>query len=252
MKTNIGKRKENQDFAQAFLNTNDFLLALLCDGLGGHRGGDVASEMAVSHIGNAWKQTDFPNPSVTQIKQWLEERINTENQHILKAAGDFSDLEGMGTTLVGAVYFENHLIVCNVGDSRVYGYRDGQMTQLTEDHSFINELRHSGQFSEDDIQRHINKHALTRSLGVNEAIETDFYFYEIDDFSHLLLCSDGLSNVVSAEEMAIIFKENETDSEKISEQLIDRALDNDASDNTTVLVISHQGEETVFDEEDAE
>lgn len=224
-------------------------MALLCDGLGGHRGGDVASEMAVSHIGNAWKQTEFTDISPDIIEEWLDKSINEENQHILTAASDFRDLEGMGTTLVGAAYFADHLLLCNVGDSRIYGYRDGIMTQLTVDHSFINELRQSGQFNEEEIQLHINKHALTRSLGVNEEIKTDFYSFNQSDFTHLLLCSDGLSNVVSAEEMATIFEQNEGQADKISDLLIEKALFNDASDNTTVIVICHQANDEWVEED---
>lgn len=206
--------------------------------------------MAVSHIGNSWKQTDFSEPSPDIIRKWLKENINRENEHILSAASHFSDLEGMGTTIVCAAYFNGEILLCNVGDSRIYGYRQGTMTQLTEDHSFINELRRSGQFREEDIELHINKHALTRSLGVNEEIKADFHLLKVADYTHLLLCSDGLSNVVSSEEIAMIFSENENDAEMISQKLVDKALANQGTDNITVAVIDHHSESRT-EEDDA-
>jgi len=241
LKTNQGKRKDNQDYAEVFFNQQNVLLGVLCDGLGGHQAGDIASEMAVSQIGNAWEQTEFKMTDIYIIQNWLNERINQENQRIFDAASRYSDLSGMGTTLVACVILEEQILFANVGDSRAYIYKDEQMQLITEDHSFVSELQRRGELTDAEAMNHVNRNALTRSLGVDSNVKVDF-FKELKNSAELvLLNSDGLSNVVGPEAMIQILKQNKTLSEK-ADMLIETAIKNDASDNITVNLIDVHSE----------
>ena len=236
LKTNRGKRKNNQDYTQTFINESNLLLAVLCDGLGGHQAGDIASEMAVSQIGNAWEKTTYTETDTYVVQQWLNKRINAENTRIFEASSTYSDLEGMGTTLVACVVLEKQLLFANIGDSRAYTYSDGKMQLITEDHSFVSELQRRGELTDLEAINHFNKNALTRSLGVDGRVDVDFFKEEKDSAEIVLLNSDGLSNAISEEDMVDIFKENVSLDQK-AEKLIQTAIDHEASDNITVNLI---------------
>lgn len=241
LKTNRGKRKDNQDYTGTFFNQSNVLLAILCDGLGGHQAGDIASEMAVSQIGNAWEKTDFSDSDLYMIQKWLQDKINEENTRIFEAASKFSDLEGMGTTLVAAAVLDRHILFANIGDSRAYVYKDASVDLVTEDHSFVSELKRQGGLTDAEAENHHIKNALTRSLGVKGQVDVDFFRLERQTVQNVLLNSDGLSNSVSEESMAEILSASDSLEEK-AEQLIEAALQNDASDNITVNVIDVQTE----------
>lgn len=236
IKTDQGKRKNNQDFTGTFFNQENVLLAILCDGLGGHQAGDIASEMAVSQIGNAWEQTEFSGTDLYLIQKWLQDKISDENTRITEAASRYSDLEGMGTTLVAVVLLDRYVIFANIGDSRAYVFKDETVRLVTEDHSFVSELKRQGGLTEDQAKNHLIKNALTRSLGVQGPIEVDFFREDRNKIDYILLNSDGLSNVVSEDLMRNIFNRENSTEEKANE-LIEAALTNDASDNITVNII---------------
>lgn len=236
VKTNQGKRKDNQDYTQTFFNESNLLLAVLCDGLGGHQAGDIASEMAVSQIGNAWEGTDFTETDTYIVQQWLNKKINDENTRIFEAASTYSDLEGMGTTLVACVVLEQQLLFANVGDSRAYTYFEGDIQLVTEDHSFVSELQRKGELTDLEAINHFNKNALTRSLGVEGKVDVDFFKESKNSTDIVLLNSDGLSNVISEEHMVEILKQPTTLDQK-AENLIETAIKHDASDNITVNLI---------------
>lgn len=237
LKTHQGKRKDNQDYTGVFFNQSGLLLAVLCDGLGGHQAGDIASEMAVSQIGNAWSETDFSLGDTYLVQKWLNEKINRENMRIYDAANAYKDLEGMGTTLVACVVFRDQILFSNIGDSRAYTYQDGQMHLITEDHSFVSELQRRGEITDAEAMHHYNKNALTRSLGVKGAIEVDFFKILKKPVDFVLLNSDGLSNVVEQEEMIQILQQEELALDEKADLLIETALKNDATDNITVNLI---------------
>ena len=237
LKTHQGKRKDNQDYAGVFLNQSNILLAILCDGLGGHQAGDIASEMAVSQIGNSWENTDFSSRDTFLIQNWLKEKINRENTRIFEAAETYSDLEGMGTTLVASVILNDTALFANIGDSRAYIYNEGTVELVTEDHSFVSELQRKGGLTDSEAMTHYNKNALTRSLGVRGDVEVDFFKKIIRPVEMILLNSDGFSNVVSEEEMIKIFEQEKTAIDEKTDQLIEASINNEASDNVTVVLI---------------
>lgn len=237
LKTHQGKRKDNQDYSGVFFNESDLLLAIVCDGLGGHQAGDIASEMAVSQIGNAWEQTSFTVLDTYLVQNWLNEKINRENARIYEAASTYADLDGMGTTLVACVVLKDQLLFANIGDSRAYIYKEEGMELVTEDHSFVSELQRRGELTDEEAMNHYNRHALTRSLGVDGPIEVDFFRRLKKEAKFVMLNSDGLSNVVSQEEMVQVFRESTTSLDEKAQQLIDMAIENEGSDNITVTLV---------------
>lgn len=164
--TSVGKvRKTNQDFVKTFKNRNGIIMGVVCDGIGGHQGGDVASNMAVNHLGHNFMMTDFCEAQVAQ--SWLSVQLKAENDNILRTATKFADLNGMGTTIVLAIIFADQALIAHLGDSRAYLYRDRQLTQLTEDHSLVNELLKMGQITEQEAKNHPQKNIITQTLGAS-------------------------------------------------------------------------------------
>ena len=239
--TDRGKRKDNQDSTATFFNQSNVLLAILCDGLGGHQAGDIASEMAVSQIGNSWEQTTFTSKDTYIIQTWLKGVINRENTRIFKAANTYPDLEGMGTTLVASVVLEQQVLFANIGDSRAYTYKDNELTLITQYHSFVAELQRSGELTEFERKNHVNRNALTRSLGVEGELDIDFFKVLKDSIDLVLLNSDGLSNTLSKEQMIYALKSNH-DLDQKAVDLVYLAIRNEASDNVTVNLISVQSD----------
>lgn len=237
--THIGKRKDNQDYTASFHNQKDYLAVFLCDGLGGHQGGDVASEMAVSQLGYQWQHTSFERMDQKEFIQWIQQTINQENDRIIEASKKYRDLLGMGTTIVAAFFMADGALVINVGDSRAYSYNGHTVCQLTTDHSLVEELEQTGEITRDEAEKFVNQHLLTRSLGVEEEIIVDFYHLDYDDFESLLLCSDGLSNVVTMEEMLSIMSADLSLNQQ-AQELIECALTNKGTDNITVSIVAQE------------
>lgn len=233
------KRKNNQDFAAYFINKENIVLAILCDGMGGHRGGDVASEMAVSHLGHSWEESEVHNAE--QITQWMLTRISRENKRILEKSRKFSDLEGMGTTLVATAMVDQEFVIANIGDSRGYHYTGGRLNQVTEDHSLVNELVKSGEISTEDAENHPRKNVLTRSLGVTEEIDIDVTILPALPNDQMLLCSDGLTNMVEDQDIKNVLSDKKTSEEKV-ETLVAMANERGGYDNITIMLVQAKAE----------
>lgn len=238
--SHIGKvRETNQDYVAYFTNADNQLLAVLCDGMGGHNAGDVASEMAAVHMGHEWETTQFH--TIDDITQWVQSEINKENHRIYEKSLQFKGLEGMGTTLVSASILGNKALISNIGDSRAYHFKQGFFQQVTEDHSFVNELMKRGEISLEESKHHPNRNILVRSLGVEKDVEVDFFEVTFDAGDSLLLCSDGLYHLLSEEEMTHILNRDVSAQEK-AEWMVSRALEQEASDNISVILIENKKE----------
>lgn len=242
--THIGLRSTNQDYVELFYNKKNHLLAVLCDGMGGHKAGDIASEMAVLQLGNEWSKTAFETSDETC--EWLTKQINIENQRIYRVSKSYSDLQGMGTTLVTAAFMDDEIVVGNIGDSRAYQWKAAEQALhlVTTDHSFANELRLRGQITEEEAKTHSQRHMLTRSIGVFDKVKVDFFQLEKGTTDMLLLCSDGLSNGLSQQEIKEIVSVNDSLEHK-AKKLTESALNNGSTDNITVCLIETNKDETI-------
>ncbi|RRK11041.1 Stp1/IreP family PP2C-type Ser/Thr phosphatase [Lactiplantibacillus garii] len=240
-RSDIGQqREENEDYVGVFQNNAGINFAIVADGIGGHQGGDVASEMAVSHMGYRFENTDFDQP--TDAVKWLANEVQDENQHIIEKAREFSDLKGMGTTMVAALLFDNQFLMANLGDSRGYLYRDGELHQLTEDHSLVNELVKRGEISAEQARKHPQKNIITRTLGISPDADIDTKLFEAQPGDQLLLCSDGLTNMVPDDQLATVLKATDQTATQKCETLIKMANAAGGLDNITALIVAVDGE----------
>lgn len=233
--TDVGrKRNTNQDYAGVFKNQAGISLAILADGMGGHQAGDVASEMAVNNLGDCWCENTLVEPE--KVAQWLIKEIQRENEKIYQKGQSQPEYLGMGTTIVSAVMLDQSFVLANIGDSRAYLARNQELVQLTEDHSLVNELVKSGEITREMAANHPRKNVLTRSLGMPGMVEVDVTNQLWLPNDYLLLCSDGLTNMVSEADILTILMSEYSVAEKIK-QLIERANAAGGADNITVLVI---------------
>ncbi|HIW72169.1 MAG TPA: Stp1/IreP family PP2C-type Ser/Thr phosphatase [Candidatus Levilactobacillus faecigallinarum] len=238
-RTAIGKqRADNQDYVDVFTNQAGQHLALIADGIGGNQGGDVASAMAVSHLGHAFELTEWA--TTQDARAWISHQITAENRSIIEKSNQFADLNGMGTTLVAAVYFTNEVVIASIGDSRAYLLRDGQLRQLTEDHSLVNELVKRGEISRQAARHHPQKNVIIRSLGISSDANFDLNTYPLVLNDQLLLCTDGLTNMVDDQQIATVLMSHQTPDEKC-DQLVKMANDAGGLDNITVLIVTANG-----------
>lgn len=238
--SDIGKRrKSNQDYTATFTNQKNQLLALLADGMGGHQAGDIASRQAVEEIGIAWEATTIDDSE--KAVQWFLQHIQQANQRIFEKGQSQPTLSGMGTTLEVVTLSDNHLALAHVGDSRIYLFREQRLIALTEDHSLVNALLKSGEITQEMAENHPRKNIITRSLGMPGSLEVDVAIHKIEDHDQLLLCSDGLTNMVSEPKIAQILLEAAS-LQDASQRLIEEANAKGGLDNITVLLIDVGGE----------
>ncbi|KAF1295241.1 protein phosphatase [Enterococcus sp. JM4C] len=239
--SDVGRRRNsNQDYANLFKNKEGIQLAILADGMGGHLAGDVASKMAVNDLGSAWEETEILNEE--KAAQWFIQQLQIENERIYEKGQSMPEYNGMGTTIVAVAIFERDFVIANVGDSRAYLLRSQKILQLTEDHSLVNELVKSGEISREMAANHPRKNVLTRSVGMPGLLEVDVTNQEWLAGDYVLVCSDGLTNMVSEEEIQAIIKGPESLEQKVN-QLIEQANAAGGADNITVLIIQCEEED---------
>ncbi|AZU61474.1 Stp1/IreP family PP2C-type Ser/Thr phosphatase [Neobacillus mesonae] len=234
-KTDKGKvRLHNEDAGGVFVNQDGCRLAIVADGMGGHRAGDVASEMSVSYLKKEWEETKGIL-TADDAEKWLKEQITLVNDVLLEHAVNNSECDGMGTTIVAAITTDRFATLANIGDSRGYILNESGFKQITEDHSLVNELVRTGQISKEDAEHHPRKNVLLRALGTEKMVEMDIKTIIFEEGDILLLCSDGLSNKVSETEMAEILL-NQDELEEKAETLVTIANDSGGEDNITLVI----------------
>ncbi|MDR2833262.1 MAG: Stp1/IreP family PP2C-type Ser/Thr phosphatase [Streptococcaceae bacterium] len=227
------KRETNQDFANVFFNQASHALLLLADGMGGHQAGDVASRSTVEMLGAKWKDTNFDEPD--DVEEWLVTNIQEINEMIYRRGQNDPDYTGMGTTIVAAAVFSDVMVIAHVGDSRAYTIHDQTMYQLTQDHSLVNVLLQNGELTQEEAYHHPRKNVLTRSVGMPGTVEVDVTIQAILPGDYLLLCSDGLTNMVTDQGILEILSWNDT-LENTVYSLVQQANENGGKDNITVLL----------------
>ncbi len=237
--TDIGKkRKLNQDyvFTSELPVGNLPNVFIVADGMGGHNAGDYASKYTVETIIQEISQTQEKDPI-----EILSIAIETANDHIRKKACENVDLFGMGTTVVVATCFDCCLQVANVGDSRLYIVNE-QIEQITRDHSLVEEMVRMGGIDRTQARSHPDKNIITRAIGAQDDVEIDFFDVELKKGDFVLMCSDGLTNMLEDEEIRIILSRQNDITEK-AEELVKAANNNGGRDNIAVIIIEPFAEE---------
>ena len=231
--TDIGKtRAVNQDYIYASVEGIGCLpnLCVVADGMGGHKAGDTASRYTVETIKELIAESEE-----TDALSVISEAVKSVNTLLIKKAGESEDYQGMGTTLVIASIFGNVLRVANVGDSRLYVI-DDEITQITRDHSLVEEMVLAGQLSRSEARTHAKKNVITRAIGGEEEVEPEMFSVDLKENSKILMCSDGLTNMLEDDEIMRIVK-NSPDIEEAAAVLIDRANANGGKDNISVVIV---------------
>lgn len=245
-KTDQGKvRQNNEDSGGTFVNQDGYLLAIVADGMGGHRAGDVASNMTVSHLQEKWESSTNIT-TADQAEAWLRTHVLEVNQLLFEHSKNNEECEGMGTTIEAVIATENFTTIAHVGDSRCYILNDSGFQQLTEDHTLVNELVRTGQISKEDAEHHPRKNWILRALGTEPDVKIDTKTIMFEEGDFLLICSDGLSNKVKDQEMVQILQNDQSLEEKAF-TLIEMANENGGEDNITLIII----EFSTVDEGDA-
>ena len=226
-------RETNQDYLFASEKSVGNLpnLFIVADGMGGHRAGDYASRHTVERIVASITRSEEEKPISI-----LKEAIDKANELLIAESKRDETKSGMGTTLVIAYIFDNIMYVANVGDSRLY-ICGQSIRQITRDHSLVNEMILMGEISEQEAKNHPDKNVITRAIGVKEHVEADYFEVELTKDELILLCTDGLTNMVSDDEIQKILVNDEILENK-AEKLIKRANKNGGSDNITVMIIN--------------
>ena len=229
--THIGKVRRNNQDSFLVLNAEKYFILVVADGLGGHNAGEVASQYVVDSIKQYFEKSQIEH---SQIKKADIDRLIDEiNSSLYKMAENDESMSGMGTTLTMCITNGKTANIFNIGDSRVYLIGEN-LSQITKDHSLVQYMIDIDEITEEEALTHPKKNVITRAVGTQPSVYADHYLVNLQKGEKLLLCSDGLTNNVEAEDIERIIKSNDTQSSV--DNLINQANENGGSDNSTVVV----------------
>ena len=234
-KTDVGRvRQENQDDYRAGELPGGAVWALVCDGMGGAKGGREASQGACDVIENVF-QEQYAQCGAGQEEAFLKKALIYANRFVFQKASHEESLAGMGTTAVCALVRGGTVYLCHAGDSRAYLFRAGKLTQLTHDHSYVQELVDCGTITVEEAEHHPQKNIITRALGVDYRLEPEFTTVALQAGDVLLLCTDGLTNAVPTEQLEQLLRSGSF--YDLPDVLIRTANENGGPDNITALLV---------------
>lgn len=240
--TDTGRvREHNED---AISSDGDIGLMVLADGMGGYNAGEVASGIAVQIVSElateaaAREDRDEIDPHSGLMRQSiiLRDAVYRANKIIYQTAQSQTHCEGMGTTIVACMFYDNKVSIAHVGDSRAYRLRDGQFEQVTLDHSLLQELVDRGFYSAEEAQRSTNRNYVTRALGVEPTVEVEVHEHEVLPGDFYLLCSDGLPDMVEDEDIHLTISTFNASLDVVSQQLVELANNHGGRDNVSVML----------------
>jgi len=231
--TNVGTvRKVNED---SILSKPEERLWVVADGMGGYEAGDIASSMTIDSIDEAQI-----NESLDETVMSIENNLHAVNQKILDYSYEMCNRNTIGTTVVSLVIRDRVGACIWAGDSRLYRYRNGQLQQVSRDHSHVEELIEQGLLSKEEAENHPDSNVITRAIGANDYIEIDVKTFDTQVGDTFLLCSDGLYNAVPLNDIVDCLNDNNI--ERIVQRLLTKALDNQASDNVSIIIARGESE----------
>lgn len=231
IKSDVGNRRTlNEDYA-SFIETKDYKVYVVTDGMGGHNAGEIASKMAAEGIID-FIVSNHPNHKKEDI---LEMAIKSVNNQIYNYASSDEKLSGMGTTVAAIYKVDKDIFVGNVGDSACFGIKGKTLFKITKDHSLVQELVDYGTISEKEALSHPKKNIITRAVGTNKDVVVDIFKVNNNEYEMFLLCSDGLTNEISKEEIGNIIYNSES-IDMACESLVKLAKVNGGRDNITILL----------------
>jgi protein phosphatase len=239
--TDPGKvRSHNEDSVNIVQNESGEYLVVVADGMGGHKAGEVASSLAVNELSKRFSELSSVGTKEEAVV-WLKEIIEEVNFKILKYAEEHIDANGLGTTCVCSIFTKDYLLFGNVGDSSGFVYKNGKLYKVTKDHTLVNILLENGELTESAAKVHPQKNVLMKALGAAEEIDMDIFDVE-RDVNGVFLCSDGLTNMLTKEQIEKVLNDEELELKEQVEKMIMKANMRGGNDNITVACVRFGGE----------
>lgn len=233
-KSEIGNVREiNQDYISYKELGESEIIAVLCDGMGGHKAGEVASQLTCEYIINHF-ECHSPFTCDEDIQTWLNELINNANQSLMQQSAQKEEYEGMGTTVVVCYVNDGYCYISHVGDSRAYYLSDGKLTQLTRDDTLVNALVENGTITKDEALFHPKKNILLQAVGATDSLKVSFH-KQVFENDLILICSDGLSNSLYDQQIIDILM-NKSDIETNANELMKQSLVYGGRDNISFII----------------
>ena len=240
--TDAGKvRDHNEDSVIIVKNSDNEYLMAIADGMGGHSAGEVASSIAIGYLGKHFKETFFHLNKISAIN-WIRDSVDTINTLIFQHEKTHPESKGMGTTLVLAVYTKDYLLFGNVGDSSGFVLKDDELRKVTYDHTLVNLLVSAGELTKEEASTHPKKNVLMKALGAALNVDVDIFECDMDmNIREVLLCSDGLTNMLEREQIEKVLLSEGSVEEKV-EKLIKKANNRGGTDNISVAYLTLEKE----------
>ncbi|MGN1379526.1 MAG: Stp1/IreP family PP2C-type Ser/Thr phosphatase [Bacilli bacterium] len=237
--TDAGRvRSHNEDSVTILKNKSNEYLLMVADGMGGHRKGEVASAIAITHLGKRFMDIASIGTKLDAVN-WLNDNVNEINKNILDYASEHEDSVGMGSTLVVAIQTKDFLIFGNIGDSSGYVMKNHRIHKVTKDHTLVNLLVEAGNLTEEEAKYHPKKNVLMRALGATEKIEMDIFDVDMNN-EGILLCSDGLTTMLTDEQIEKVLNDDELSAEEKVTKLIQKCNARGGFDNISIAYLERK------------
>lgn len=239
--TDPGKvRSHNEDSVTVLKNESNEFLMVVADGMGGHRKGEVASSIVISYLGKRFNDTPSIGTKLDAVN-WLNDNINAINRQIIEYGDTHEDSKGLGTTVVVALLTSSYLIFGNIGDSSGFVIKNNKLHKVTHDHTLVNLLVDAGNLTEDEAKNHPKKNVLMKALGASEKAELDIF--DVDtDIEAIILSSDGLTNMLTEEQIEKVLIDEELEMEEKVEKLIRKCNARGGNDNISIAYLARNEE----------
>ena len=233
-------RSHNEDSVTILKNESDEYLLVVADGMGGHRKGEVASSIAVTHLGKRFNETPSVGSKLDAVN-WLNDNVNEINKEVLEYGEENIDSSGLGTTIVIALLTKDYLIFGNIGDSSGYVVKHNKLHKVTHDHTLVNLLVDAGNLTEDEAKIHPKKNVLMKAIGAADKVDIDIFDVDMESEA-IMLCSDGLTNMLTDEQIEKVLIDPELEIEEKVEKLIRKCNARGGNDNISVALLIRNGE----------
>lgn len=234
-------RSHNEDSVTILKNKNGEYLLIVADGMGGHRKGEVASSIVVSRLGKRFNETVTIGTKLDAVN-WLNDNINEINKEIITYGEENEDSKGLGTTVVVALLTNSYLIFGNIGDSSGYVMKNNKIHKVTKDHTLVNLLVAAGNISIDEAKNHPQKNVLMKALGASEKAEMDIFDVDIN-CDAIFLCSDGLTNMLTDDQIEKVLNDEDLEIDEKVEKLIRKCNARGGTDNISVAYLEKESGE---------
>lgn len=233
-------RSHNEDSVTIVKNASNEHLMIVADGMGGHRAGEVASSMVVTEIGSKFKKLSTIGSKIDAVN-WLKTNVQEINANIIKYSEEHPESMGLGTTCVMALLTKDFLLFVNIGDSSGFVFKNGKLKKITKDHTLVNFLVETGDLTAEEAENHPKKNVLMKALGAADKCEIDIFEVETD-IDAIMLCSDGLTNMLTKEQIEKVLNETDISVEDKLIKLIKKCNVRGGQDNISIAYLIKEGE----------